>query len=200
MITTGDRVLVGICGASGVRYGVETLRALAAAGLETHLILSEWAERVLREEGPAEPEQVRALASASYSNRDLAAPPSSSSFGARGMVVIPATVKTVSDLASARAGSLITRAADNLLRLRRPLVVAIRETPLSAPCLANLTELARAGAIVLPLAPGFYHRPQGLQDLFDFISGKVLDCLGVPHQLVPRWSGSGHTDREEGQP
>jgi 4-hydroxy-3-polyprenylbenzoate decarboxylase len=184
------RVIVGICGASGVRYGIETLRALAEAGVETHLILSEWAERVMREEGAGDPAAVRSLAAAAYDNADLAAAPSSSSFLVDGMVVIPASVKTVAEIAAAHAGSLIARAADNALRLRRPLVLGVRETPLSAPCLENLARLAGWGAVVLPLSPGFYHRPESLQDLYDFMTGKVLDCLGIANRRYARWRAS----------
>jgi 4-hydroxy-3-polyprenylbenzoate decarboxylase len=189
--TSSSRIVVGMCGASGVRYGVEILRALRSAGVETHLVLSQWAERLLVEEDAGEIDAVRALASHVYANDDFAAPPCSSSFLADGMVVIPATVKTVAEIANAGASTLIARAADNMLRLRRPLVVCVRETPLSAPCLENLTRLARYGAVVLPLSPGFYHRPKSLQDLFDFVTGRVLDCLGIAAEGFPRWQGGG---------
>jgi gallate decarboxylase subunit B len=184
-------VIVGICGASGVRYGVELLRALRKRRAETHLIMSHWAERVLCEEGGGELAEVHALASTVYDNDDLAAAPSSSSFLAAGMAIVPATVKTVSAIATASADSLIARSADNMLRSQRPLVVGIRETPLSAPCLENLARLAGWGAVVLPLSPGFYHRPQTLQDLFDFITDKVLDALRLPNPAARRWRGGG---------
>ena len=180
-----------MCGASGVRYGVEVLRALRDLGVETHLVLSEWAERLLVEEDAGDIAAVRALASHVYANDDFAGRPCSSSFPADGMVVIPATVKTVAELASAAASTLIARAGDNMLRLRRPLVVCIRETPLSTPCLENLARLSHHGAVVLPLSPGFYHRPKGLQDLFDFVTGRVLDCLGIKAEGIPRWQGGG---------
>ncbi len=182
-------IIVAICGASGVRYGIEVLRALGESGVATHLVLSEWAERVMLEEGAGRPEEVRALATASYHNEDLAAPLASSSFVPDGMVIVPASVKTVAEVAASHSGSLIARAADNTLRLRRPLVVGLRETPLSGPCLENLCRLARYGAVVLPLSPAFYHRPQQLQDLYDFMTGKVLDCLGIANQRYARWRG-----------
>ena len=183
------RIVVAICGASGVRYGVEVLRALREAGMEVHLILSEWAERVMAEEEAAEPGDVRALAAAVYDNQDMAAAPCSSSFLADAMVIVPASVKTVAEIARAHSGSLIARAADNMLRMHRPLVVCVRETPLSAPSLENLARLATCGATVLPLSPGFYQRPKSLQDLYDFITGKVLDCLGIPNTAFKRWEG-----------
>jgi flavin prenyltransferase len=186
---SSPRIIVGICGASGVRYGVELLRALGAAGAETHLILSHWAERVLAEEQAGTPAEVRALASASYANDDLAAAPSSSSFLVDGVAIVPASVKTVAEIATAQSGSLITRAADNALRMRRRLVVGLRETPLSAPCLENLARLAGWGAVVLPLSPGFYHRPEAVQDLLDFMTDKTLDALGLPSPTARRWGG-----------
>jgi flavin prenyltransferase len=186
---SSPRIIVGLCGASGVRYGVELLRALRAAGAETHLILSRWAGRVLAEEQAGTPAEVRALASASYDNDDLAAAPSSSSFLVDGVAIVPCSVKTVADIATARSGSLITRAADNALRLHRRLVLGLRETPLSAPCLENLVRLAGWGAVVLPLSPGFYHRPEGLQDLLDFMTDKTLDALGLPSPTARRWQG-----------
>jgi 4-hydroxy-3-polyprenylbenzoate decarboxylase len=190
MIERARRIIVGICGASGVRYGVELLRALGAAGVETHLILSDWGERLLHEEAAGDPAAVRALARAAYGNQELGAPPSSSSFGADAMAIVPATVKTVAAVANADASTLIARAADTMLRLHRPLVIGLRETPLSAPCLENLARLARYGATVLPLSPAFYHRPETLEDLFAFMTGKVLDSLGLPADGYPRWGGT----------
>ena len=154
-------------------------------------MLSHWAEKVLAEEGGGDAAEVRALASATYDNQDLAAAPSSSSFLAEGMAIVPATVKTVSAIAGSYSDSLIARAADNMLRTRRRLVLGIRETPLSAPCLENLARLAGWGAVVLPLSPGFYHRPETLQDLLDFITDKVLDALCLPSPSARRWRGSG---------
>jgi len=181
------RVIVGICGASGAVYGVELLRALRDADIEAHLVLSRWAEQVIVEETDMEPAAVRGLAAVVHANDDLAAPIASSSFPVDGMAVVPASVKTAAALASAHTDTLIARAGDNMLKLRRPLVVGIRETPLSGPCLENLARLARYGAVILPLSPGFYHRPAGLQDLYDFITGKVLDGLGIENARYRRW-------------
>ncbi len=117
----------------------------------------------------------------------MTAPLASSSFLVDGMVVIPATVKTLGEIANSLASSLMTRAAENVLKTRGKLVLCPRETPLSTPTLRNLHELSLAGAIILPLAPAFYHRPSGIDDLTDFLVGKVLDVLGIEHQLYRRW-------------
>ncbi len=181
------RIIVAVCGASGIRYGIEVLKALKEAGVETYLVLSEWAEKLVREETSQSPEDVKKLATKCFDNKDMAAPISSSSFLVDGMVVIPATVKTASKIASAHSGTLITRAADNMLKMRKRLVVCIRETPLSGPCLENMRKIAHYGGIVMPLSPGLYHKPEGIQDMLDFMTGKVLDALGVNNKKFKRW-------------
>jgi len=184
---SGKKIIVAMCGASGIRYGIEVLRALKEAGAETYLVMSKWAGRLIEEETDVKPEAVRKMANHVYLNDDMAASISSSSFRVDGMVVIPATVKTVSEIANAHSGSLITRAADNTLKMRRPLVVCVRETPLSGPCLENLAKIAQYGGIVMPLSPGFYHKPKDLNDMYNFITGKVLDCLGIDNDMFSRW-------------
>ena len=181
------KIIIAMCGASGVQYGIEVLNALKGAGCETCLVMSKWAERVMKEETGLKPEAVRKTADHVFDNEDMAAPISSSSFRVDGMVVIPATVKTVSEIANAYSGTLINRAADNMLKTRKRLVVCIRETPLSGPCLENLAKIARYGGIIMPLSPGFYHRPKHINDMYNFITGKVLDCLGVENSKFKRW-------------
>jgi 4-hydroxy-3-polyprenylbenzoate decarboxylase len=181
------KIIVAMCGASGIQYGIEVLRALKEAGVETYLVMSKWAGRLVEEETELKPEAVRKMASHVLQNNDMAAPISSSSFSVDGMVVIPATVKTVSEIANAHSGSLITRAADNMLKMRRPLVTCIRETPLSGPCLENLAKIAQYGGIVMPLSPGFYHKPKDINDMYNFITGKVLDCLCIENKKFKRW-------------
>ena len=181
------KIIVAMCGASGIRYGIEVLKALKEAKVETYLVMSGWAGRLVKEETELKPEAVKGLASKAFENNDMAASISSSSFRVDGMVVIPASVKTVSEIASAHSGSLITRAADNMLKCRRTLVVCVRETPLSGPCLENLARIAQYGGIVMPLSPGFYHRPKHLNDMYNFITGKVLDCLGIENRKFRRW-------------
>lgn len=181
------RIIVALTGASGIQYGIEVIRALIESKIETHVIISKWAEYVLHDEVGIKSVEIKEMAFRSYDSKDMNAPLSSSSTLIDGMVIIPATVKTVSNIANANTGNLISRAADIMLKMRRPLIIGIRETPLSPPCLQNLSKLATYGAIILPLSPGFYHKPQTIQDLFDFITGKVLDCLNIPNEKYKRW-------------
>lgn len=186
------RITVALSGASGIQYGIEVIKALTENKIETHVILSEWARFVLQEETETDETEIKKLAFRLYDGKNMKAPLSSSSTLIDGMVIIPATVKTVSNIANANTGDLISRAADITLKMRRPLIIGIRETPLSPPCLNNLSKLASYGAIILPLSPGFYHKPQIIQDLYDFITGKVLDCLNIPNEKYHRWSDEEH--------
>ncbi len=181
------RIVIGICGASGAQYGIELLRALQPLPIETHLVLSRWAEVVIGEECGIAAAEVRALADVVHDNGDLAASIASSSFLVEGMVVIPASVKTLAEIATGAAGSLIARAADNMLKTRRRLVVCVRETPLSLPCIENMRTVALAGGMIAPLSPGFYHHPESLADLHRFMVGKVLDLLAIDNQQFQRW-------------
>lgn len=167
------------------------LRSLRQAGAAVELVLSEWALHLVEQETGCSGEELRALAEAVHDNGNMAASICSSSYLVDGMVVVPASVKTVSDLACAHADTLIARAGDNMLRLRRPLVVCLRETPLSGPTLENLARLSRHGAIIMPLSPGFYHQPERIEDLVDFMAGKVLDALGIDNETFRRWQGNG---------
>lgn len=182
------RITVALTGASGIQYGIEVIKALVESKIETHVILSEWAEFVLQDEVGIEATEIKDMAFRAYDSNEMGAPLSSSSTLIDGMVIIPATVKTVSNIANANTDNLISRAADIMLKMRRPLIIGIRETPLSSPCLHNLNKLTNFGAIILPLSPGFYHKPQNIQDLFDFITGKVLDCLNIPNEKYQRWN------------
>ena len=181
------RIIIALSGASGIQYGIEVIKALRESKIETHVILSEWAEYVLQDETDIDKTEVEELVFKIYDNKDMSASIASSSTLIDGMVVIPATVKTVSNIANANTENLISRAADIMLKMKRPLIIGIRETPLSPPCLNNLTKLASYGVIILPLSPGFYHKPQNIQDLYDFMTGKVLDCLNIPNDKYQRW-------------
>ncbi|MBN1941145.1 MAG: UbiX family flavin prenyltransferase [Candidatus Diapherotrites archaeon] len=181
------KIIVAICGASGIGYGIELLKALKEAEIETHLILSEWAEKLIEEETKESIAQVKKLAGKVYGYKDMGAAISSSSFLVDGMIVCPATVKTVSEIANADSSNLISRAADNMLKMRKKLVVCIRETPLSGPCLENLTKISQYGGIVMPLSPGFYHKPKTIKDLEAFIIGKIMDLLGIENSKFERW-------------
>lgn len=181
------RIIVGMCGASGVGYGIELLKALKGSSVESYLIVSEWAEKLIETETDYKVEDVKKIANHFYSNKDMSAPVSSSSFLTDGMVVIPSTVKTASDIAHAHLGNLITRAADNMLKMKKQLVVCIRETPLSTPALESLYKISLAGGIVFPLSPGFYHKPKSLKDINDFIVGKILDIFNIENKKFRRW-------------
>lgn len=179
------RIIIGICGASGVSYAKLLLEELKKRNIETHVIISDWAKRIFSHEAPEV--RIEELADYLYNNNDLAAEISSTSFKIDAMVILPATVKTVSDVANAHTDNLIARCADNMLRQRKKLIVCVRETPLSAPALENLHKLALYGAIVFPLSPGFYHRPKTIEEMQSFIVGKILDLLGIENDLFKRW-------------
>jgi len=181
------KLIVAICGASGIEYGIEFLKALKEAKVETHLILSEWAEKLVEEETAYKIEEVKKLANKCYGYKEMDAAISSSSFLVDGMIVCPATVKTVSEIAQAHSGNLISRAADNMLKTQKKLVVCVRETPLSGPCLENLAKISQYGGVVMPLSPGFYHKPKSIKDLQAFIVGKILDILGIKNEKFERW-------------
>jgi 4-hydroxy-3-polyprenylbenzoate decarboxylase len=182
------KIIVAMTGSSGTGYGVRLLEALKEAKVETFLVMSEWAEKVIEQELSIKPEEVRKLATHVLSNKDMAASISSSSFLVDGMIVIPATVKTISEIATAHTGTLIARAADNMLRTRKRLVVAFRETPISIPTIENLGKISQAGGIVMPLTAGFYHRPEKMEEVYDFSVGKALDLLGVENKKFRRWA------------
>ena len=183
------KLVVALSGASGVEYGIDLLQALKDADVETHLIVSEWADKVILIETNYRLDDVKKLATVVYDPNDQAAALASSSFLVDGMVIIPATVKTIGAIASSYSDNLVSRAADNMLKTRRPLVLCLRETPLSTPVLKNLYELSVSGAIIFPLSPGFYHEPKSIEDLRTFISGKILDLLGIQNELYKRWTG-----------
>ena len=181
------KLVVAICGASGVGYGIELLKALKEAKVETHLILSEWAEKLVKEETDVSLKEVKKLASKVYGYKEMDAALSSSSFLVDGMIVCPATVKTVSEIANADSSNLISRSADNMMKMKKKLVVCIRETPLSPGCLHNLYKLSIYGAVIMPLSPGFYHKPKSINDLESFIIGKVLDVFKIKNKKFKRW-------------
>ena len=183
------RLVVAITGASGVIYGKRLLEILREKGVETHLIVSKAAETVIRHELEMTKKDAERWASQIYNADDLCAPLTSGSFQTDGMVVIPCSMKTLAGIAHGYSDNLILRAADVTIKEGRKLVLVPRETPLSAIHLRNMLELARQGVIILPAMPAYYHKPKSINDLVDFVVGKVLDCLGIEHNLLKRWSG-----------
>lgn len=186
-------VTLAMTGASGAPYAVRLLRALNDRAVPVRLIISDTGWRLLDEElDIADEEGLRSATGdwshvVAYSNRDRGATPASGSSPSRGMVICPCSMGTLASIAQGTTRSLIERAADVVLKERRPLVVVPRETPYSAIHLENMLRLTRAGAVVLPASPGFYHRPATLEDLLDFIVGRVLAHLGIDSGIGPRW-------------
>jgi len=181
------KIIVAVTGASGANYSLALLKALKERNIEVHLIISEWAGKVFKEETGKNVFLLKKYAKKTYSNDDLAASISSSSFLVDGMIVLPASIKTVSEIVHAHTSTLITRCADNMLKIKKPLVIGVRETPLSGPALENLWKLSIYGAIIFPLSPGFYHKPKKVSDLEEFIVGKALDLLGITNNTFVRW-------------
>lgn len=194
-------ILVGLTGASGVVYGVRCVEALARRGGRVDLIVSDGARRVMETEMGLRASRSADLAGflnlsgeelsrvRVFPLRDIAALPASGTYRVRAVVIIPASMKTCAALAHGYADNLITRAGDVALKERTPLVVVPRETPFSIIHLENLLTLARAGAIVLPAMPGFYHNPGSVEQMIEFVVMKVFDVLGLEHDFPHRWKG-----------
>ena len=185
------RLVVGITGASGVIYGVRLLERIreGGSGVETLLVISPDAERNLEIETDYSIEQVKNLANCVYDHADLAAPISSGSFLTMGMVVIPCSMRSLSDIATSRGGNLLARSADVTLKEGRKLVVVPRETPLHKGHLELLLKVADTGGVILPPFPAFYHHPETIDDIIDHTVGKVLDQFGIYNNLYQRWNG-----------
>ena len=197
-MTARPPIVMGITGASGAPYAVRLLQQLVAAQRPVSLIVSKYGLRLLETEVGIE--SVDALRTAvgksgwdscveSFSNDDRGAPPASGSAVTAGMIVCPCSMGTLSAISVGASRSLIERAADVTLKEGRKLILVPRETPLSAIHLGNMLRLTRAGAVVMPASPGFYHRPKQISDLVDFVVARMLDHLGVEQKLVKRWDG-----------
>lgn len=185
-----SRLIVAISGASGPHYGVRLLEVLRdRTDLEIHLILSRGARGTISYEMDRDPDEILTLAHVVHDENQLAAAIASGTFVTSGMVVAPCSVKTLSAIANSYNDSLIARAADVCLKERRPVVLAVRETPLHSGHLRLMQLATRAGATVLPPVPGFYHRPRSIQDLIDHAVMKMLDAVGIHIDLVSRWEG-----------
>ena len=192
MSLQGLPLVVAITGATGVIYGVEMLRVLKELGQETHLILSEAACMNLSIETHYSIDEVKSLANVVYNNKDIGAAVASGSFRTRGMIVAPCTIKTLSAIANSFTSNLVVRAADVALKERRTLVLMVRETPLHKGHLDLMSRAADCGAVILPPMPAFYHQPETIMDIIHQSIGKVLDQVGIEHNLFKRWTGHGH--------
>ena len=200
---TRRSITVAITGASGAVYATRTMAALLERGCHLELVISDYGRRLLRDElGDAASvdkladylvsrygSAVRTGTTTLYSNKDLGAKIASGSQGPQAMVVVPCSMKTLAGIAHGLSRNLVERAADVMLKERRPLIIVPRETPMSLPQLTNMLVCAEAGAMVMPAMPAFYQMPQTLDDLADFMAGKILSALGFEHELYPAWKG-----------
>ncbi len=183
-------LIIGISGASGVIYGIRLLEVLSSiTNIETHLIISGAGEVNVRYETDYKLENIKALANFYYDVNDIGARLASGSFKRDGMIVAPCSVKTMSALANSYNENLLTRAGDVTLKERKRLVLLVRETPLHIGHLRNMERLSEMGAIIMPPVPAFYHKPKTIEDIIDHTIGKILDILGIEHNLTQRWSG-----------
>jgi len=184
---SANRIIVGISGASGIIYGIRMLEVLRAAGVETHLVISKAAEMTLAYESDLKAKDLREMADVFHPQTDIGASISSGSFPTMGMVIAPCSIRTMSEIATGITGSLMSRAADVVLKERRRLVLAIRETPLHTGHLRTMLQLSEMGAIIAPVMPAFYNRPQSLDDIVNHSVGRMLDLFGIEADFVKRW-------------
>jgi len=199
----GVSIAVGITGASGAIYATRTLAALLERSVHVELIVSDYGRRLLRDElgDAASVDRLMPYLTERYglrvaaglltvhNNRDQGATLASGSHGCRGMVIVPCSMKTLAAVAHGLSRNLIERAADVMMKEQRRLVIVPRETPMSLPQLRNMVLCAEAGAMILPAMPAFYQQPKSLDDLADFMAGKILSALGFEHELYPAWTG-----------
>lgn len=186
------KLIIGISGASGAIYGVRLLQVLRGVeGVETHLVMSHAARQTLALETALNLRDVQALADVVHDVRDIAATISSGSFKTLGMVILPCSIKTLSGIVNSYSDGLLTRAADVVLKERRPLVLCVRETPLHLGHLRLMTQAAEMGALIMPPVPAFYHHPQSVEDIVDQTVNRVIDQFGIelPQDLFRRWQG-----------
>ena len=187
------RLIVGLSGASGAVYGVRLLQVLRdVVEVETHLVMSQAARQTLSLETDLSLRDVQALADVVHDARDIAASISSGSFKTAGMVILPCSIKTLSGIVNSYTDTLVTRAADVVLKERRPLVLCVRETPLHLGHLRLMTQVAELGAVIMPPVPAFYHRPVSLDDVINQTVNRVLDQFDIdlPEDLFTRWQGA----------
>jgi 4-hydroxy-3-polyprenylbenzoate decarboxylase len=198
IVAAGRPIVFAITGASGAPYAIRLLEQLLTAKRRVQLVISTHGLRLLEtESGVGSEAELRERVGASkwneyvtvFDDADRGASPASGSALNAGMVICPCSMGTLSAISIGASRSLVERAADVALKERRPLVLVPRESPLSAIHLENMLRVTRAGAVVLPAAPGFYHRPSSIDDLIDFVVARVLDHLGIEHNLMRRWGG-----------
>ena len=190
-MTHSNRLIVGICGASGVIYGIRLLQLLQPLPVETHLVMSGSAEITVAHETQWKLADIRALANRCYKPEDIGASISSGSFKTRGMVIAPCSVRSAAEIATGVTSTLLTRAADVVLKERRRLVMMVRESPLHLGQLRTLVNLAEMGAIIAPPVPAFYAKPANLDQMIDHTLGRVMDMFEIETGTVRRWKNEG---------
>jgi len=186
---TPRRLVIGISGASGAIYGVRMLEMLKKTDIETHLVISKSAEMTLVYETSYKPKDIRELATVNHPMADIGASISSGSFQTMGMIVVPCSIRTMSEIATGVTSSLLSRAADVALKEKRRLVLAVRETPLHGGHLRTLTTLSDIGAIIAPIVPALYNKPKTVDDIINHTVGRLLDLFGIETEMVKRWQG-----------
>jgi len=184
-----SKLIIGMTGSTGAIFGVRLLEALADSDVETHLVVSKWAQQTIEHETPRTLDELRDLATEIYSSGDMGAKVSSGSFHTDGMVVVPCSMRSVAAIAHGNGDHLVHRAADVILKERRKLVLVARETPLSSIHLENLLKLSRMGVTILPPVPAFYNMPETLDDMVNHIVMRILDQFGISTDLARRWDG-----------
>ncbi len=180
-------IVVGISGASGVQYGIRLLKVLADMKIRTHLVISKSAKQIIQIETDYSPLEVEELASEVYGEKDFTASIASGSHMFDGMIIAPCSMKTLGSIASGISDNLMTRAADVCLKEGRKLILITRETPLSRIHLENMLRAQQAGAVILPACPGFYSKPQTIEELINIMVGRALDQMGIKNELYKRW-------------
>ncbi|HEX7000575.1 MAG TPA: UbiX family flavin prenyltransferase [Trueperaceae bacterium] len=183
-------VVVAVTGASGLVYAVDLLRSLEAAAVHTHLVVTAGAKRVIPTELDGGLESLTSLASEVHKDTDSGAPIASGSHRFRAMVIVPCSAGTLAKVANGLTDNLTSRAAHVALKERRPLLLVVREAPYSRPMIANMLAAVDSGALIVPASPGFYHRPETIDDLVGSVTARLLDHLGIDNERIRRWGGS----------
>ena len=188
------KLTIAITGASGVIYGKRLLEVLQNKKIETHLVISQAAKKIINHELGTSEKSLEKLANYIYEVNDWNSPIVSGSFKTDGMVIVPCSMKTAAGIANGFAVNVILRAADVMLKEKRKLVLVPRETPVNIGHLRNMLDLANRGVMIVPAMPAFYHKPKKIDDLVDFVVGRILDLLEIDHNLYQRWQEVQKTD------
>lgn len=186
-------MIIGVSGATGIRYAITMLQILRGLDIETHLVVSSAAERTRSCESSLSVNDLRNLADITYKASDIGATIASGSFKTMGMIIVPCSVKTLAEIATGVTGNLLSRAADVILKERRRLVLMVRETPLHIGHIKNMLTVSEYGGIIAPPVPAFYTEPQAIEDIVEQTTGRILDLFGLDASCVQRWQGQNQT-------